>query len=54
MNDEESSDQFPRYSEKEILEYVVQYRNTVSMRTELILELYEDLKKVQVEGLTDE
>ena len=54
MDDGASSDECPRYSEKETWENEVQCRNTVSIRVELILELHRDLKKVQVAGAIDE
>ena len=39
---------------RKIWDYIVQCRNTVSMRAQFILESYEHIKKVQVTGLIDE
>ena len=43
-----------RCSEIETWEHVVQCRSTVSMRAEFILQLHEDLKRVQDPVVTDE
>ena len=42
-----------RYSEVETWENVVQYRKKFSMRAELILDLYDDHKKVQTPDVSD-
>ena len=44
-------DECPRCSETEAWEHVMQCRKKVSMRTEFILKLYDDLKQVKINGV---
>ena len=54
INSGTSTDECPRCSDTKIWEHVVQCRSTVIMRSELILQLHEDLKMVQVSEVTEE
>ena len=47
INQQASIKECPRYSETEIWEYIVQYKESSYLRVEFILEIYKELKKAQ-------
>ena len=54
INTGTSTCESPRCSEIETWEHIVQCSKTVSMRAEFIFKSYEDLKRFQFPGVTDE